>query len=175
MVRRDFFATRADLVGLLGEVSESVSLDFTLRRHYATPDVRRYNGVDIPSLGVVNRDQPADEYLVTMPDTEVVLREVVIRGVPHFSVDQVLNPASACLTPGGSAGNSVLLRSVLTSLYKTPGSNKIMNLFKRVMTKRMFVKVNAFWVGPEAMAWLRDGKRLTIAVQAAPEFDLRML
>jgi hypothetical protein len=47
-----------------------------------------------------------------------------------------------------------------------------MKRFYTAIRKR-FTKVRAFWVGPEALALLHAGKRLTAATQCPPEFDLR--
>ncbi len=41
--------------------------------------------------------------------------------------------------------------------------------------KKLFdKKVNAYWIGPEAYEFLKNGGRLTLNVQADPSFDLKI-
>jgi hypothetical protein len=44
----------------------------------------------------------------------------------------------------------------------------------RAAMKESFTRVRAFWVGPQAMELLRNGKRLTLAEQCPPEMDLKL-
>ncbi|XVJ59925.1 MAG: hypothetical protein HEQ23_11200 [Tepidisphaera sp.] len=90
-----------------------------------------------------------------------------------YVLDQLHNPDTVVLTPAGMWKDDVLLHGLVSTVSDSPIAKEIMKLFAAAI-KKQFVKVRSFWVGPDALALLKRGKRLTIAAQSPAEFDLKI-
>jgi len=95
-------------------------------------------------------------------------------GVDRFAIDQLDNPDTITFTPGGVWKEDILLHGGIGTASQSKTSEALMKRF-RTIVKKAFVKVQAFYVGPQAFELLRRGKRLTISAQSPQEFDLRVL
>jgi hypothetical protein len=86
-------------------------------------------------------------------------------------MDQLLNPDTVRLIPAGLWGEDIVLAGMVDTVSDSPIAQELMKRFNSAF-KIQFSKVKGYWVGPEALAFLNAGKRLTIAAQSPPEFDL---
>ena len=96
---------------------------------------------------------------------------VMLNGDDRYDVDQATNPNSVILNAGGEWVDGSLISGGVTTISVSPISQWLMRAVHSGI-KKHFTRVQAFWVGPEALAALRSGKRLTYAVQSPPEYDL---
>jgi hypothetical protein len=133
-------------------------------------------GGDIPNLGRADHDSASscEQFLVT-PVTLPITVETIdgSGGVRRYCVDQSLNPNTVDFTPAGTWGDDFVLSGRVATIWDSNIAQELMKRFYAAIRKR-FTKVRAFWVGPEALALLHAGKRLTAATQCPPEFDLRL-
>jgi hypothetical protein len=95
-------------------------------------------------------------------------------GVNRFVIDQLLNPDSITFSAGGLWNNDLLLHGSVGTASQSKSSQKLMKRFHD-MLKKEFTKVKAFYVGPQALILLNNGKRLTISAQSPQKFDLKPL
>jgi len=86
-------------------------------------------------------------------------------------VDQLVNPDTVVLNPGGVWRGDILLYGRVATVSGSAESQRLMRRF-RAAIRSGFRQVRAFWVGPEALRMLHSGKRLTIAEQSPRGFDL---
>jgi hypothetical protein len=170
-----FFATKNDILPMIEAVEQQGPLQYVRTGNRLSSDFEKYlHGADIPNLGRASRDSASscEHYLVT-PATVPISVETFegIGGVQRYCMDQSLNPDTVELTPAGVWGDDFVLDGRVATISGTAIAQGLMKRFHTAITKR-FTKVRAFWVGPEALALLRAGKRLTAATQCPPEFDL---
>jgi len=92
-------------------------------------------------------------------------------GVRRFAIDQLKNPDTITFSPGGLWNNDILLHGRVATASQSKSSQALMKRFKAALQKT-FVKVKAFYVGPQALMLLKNGQRLTISAQSPREFDL---
>jgi hypothetical protein len=170
-----FFAMGDDLVPVFQAV-EKTPLDYALFQHSAGPSCLIYSsGLGVPTLGVPAPDPNAINgytYLVVTRGTGFTPRRIDrLDGSHRYSFDQLLNPKSVCLTHGGVFGSSVLLYGRVATASQDPESVRLQRRFSSAIRK-LFRRVQAFWVGPDADRALRSGWRLTIGADSPREFDL---
>ncbi len=173
---RYFFATAADLVPVFSRVEARWSLVYTPAGLWESRGVRAWSrGEELPSLR-----QPAPGrstvqcpvYLVTPAEVAVQVREVTqVAGGKRYAVDQLVNPDSVTMCHGGSPAPGVLLAGRVGTCGGTATSEKLFQAFANALGKA-FIKVKAFWVGPEARELLAAGCRLTQSADSPPEYDL---
>jgi hypothetical protein len=102
------------------------------------------------------------------------VRPVALRsGGTNYHIDQLTNPDSIILTPGGLWTEEIVLHGQLATASLSEPSKRLMERFKHQFEKQ-FVRVKAYHVGPKALALLQAGKRLTIAEQSPRDFDLTL-
>jgi hypothetical protein len=93
-------------------------------------------------------------------------------GRVRFDVDQMLNPDSIVFTPGGEWKKQMIIAGLFATVSSSQPAQQLMRQINGAVRK-YFTKINAYWVGPEALARLRSGFRLTMAEQSPPMYDLR--
>ena len=172
-----FYATANDLLPVLLTVEAKHAIVYTLFDHIHEPRAKQFRTArDLPTLF---RPQPFElavggpAYLVTEVGAEVTLRPLPpYNGRNRWSVDLLANPESTVLRHGGMFKDNVLLRGEVRTANKTTAAQRLQRAFAAAIRKH-FVKVQAFYVGPEAEALLDSGCRLTAAEQCPPEYDLR--
>jgi hypothetical protein len=74
--------------------------------------------------------------------------------------------------PGGAWGKGIILAGEFVTMSTAPLAKALMRS-AYLGIRESFKKVNGYWVGPEALARLRSGARLTIAEQSPSKFDLK--
>jgi len=176
MKRILFYALKEDLLPVLREFESANSLKYVRTGLFQTDNYRTIeHGEQIVDLGRATADSAnlSESFLVCRRDALVRVRPVTGGAVQRFAVDQLWNPDTVILTPAGLWNNEVILNGRLGTISDHPSAQLLMRRFNGAIRKS-FTKVNAFWVGPKALDYLKDGKRLTVAVQSSREFDLRV-
>lgn len=170
-----FYATKTDLLRVLGRVETSLAIKYVQGGIVPEGAPHTYSsGNELPNLGYSRYGSSAGStrYLVTDVGREVIPELVRCSdGSSHLVVNQLLNPDSVVLTPGGLWKRDILLFGNVGAAANTPITRKLMNAFGRALGGE-FVKVRAFHVGPEALTLLKAGKRLTGSERAPAKYDL---
>ena len=159
-----FFATAPDLGSVLSAIERDNLLQYTLTGMFESPCLVTYPSYsDIPGFGRATHPTAVGNaaYLILPRDTEVRVRAIPQKaGGMLFGVDQIQNEDSVVIRLGGRYGEQVLLCGMIGTVSSTLAPRHLLNLFARAMRKA-FVKVDGFFVGPEAMELSQSGVRLT--------------
>jgi hypothetical protein len=176
-MKSSLYATPTDILQFLEDFEASRSIYYWLAGPSEGSCAERWeNSVSIPGLGIAEGPQTSlcKSYLVTKRSAEVVSRKVMqVGGGALFFADQLVNPESLVLTPGGIWRSGMIVAGMIGTVHENPSSRSLMGA-ARGSLRRNFRKVKSFWVGPEALLRLRSGERLTIAEQSPSSFDLRL-
>lgn len=170
-----FFALKGDLLLVLGELEAKRQVKYVQSGRLDGPEPQIwYSAADLPKLGLATGDQQAqcDDFLIVDRSTDVnISTRTMFSGDDRFDVDNGSNPDSIVFQPGGEWNDGAVISGRFATLHKTPASQALMRAV-RSLVKKHFTRARAFWVGPEALAALRVGRRLTGAIQSPPEYDL---
>lgn len=173
---RHFFATADDLLPIFNAVERRNRLVYTLMGLHESPELSAYHaGRDIATLRDV-RHAPntsvGPAYLVTLVGAHVVVRIVPQRnGSIRHAVDQLLNPDSITFEHGGFLSPEILLNGRVGTVSDSAVAKKLCRAFYAAIAKE-FIRVNAFWVGPQAHDLLLKGCRLTMGADSS--FTLKL-
>lgn len=173
---RHFFATADDLLPVLDHVESKLSLAYTLTGLFTSPLISAIaRGVDIPTLRKPTKGPNAinsPSYLVTPFDVAVQVRDVSQKsGGMLYAVDQLINPESIILSHGGFFSPEILLYGRVGTVSDSAVAKTLYRAFANAISKQ-FVRIRAYWVGPEAAKLQREGCRLTIGAHSPRECDL---
>jgi hypothetical protein len=175
MKRIPFFALKDDILSVLEAVERGGPLQYVRTGNQLRPDFETFlRGADIPNLGVANREtgSSCDSFLVTRTTVPIGIRSLKgANGLQRYLMDQLLNPDTVGLTPAGRWGEDIILEGIVGTASDSPASQELMRKFNSAF-KKSFTKVQGRFVGPQALALFKAGKRLTQAAQSPPEFDL---
>lgn len=169
-----FFSTEEDITSLLAEVEHAGELFYhpmlVTNRGDAPPPIA--GGLNIPGLGTADRDTSIAclSYLVSCGGGAIHVRSIAGGG---YVIDQLVNPETIVLTPGGRWGTQTLLAGRIATVSGTPDAQRLMQRVSKVIRKR-FKKIKAFYVGPCALEFLQHGGRLTMSASSPREFDLQL-
>jgi hypothetical protein len=170
-----FFATRVDLLNVLPLVERDGAVKYVRMGIWPAADVASAmkefaSGIAIPTLGMATADSSnaCDAFLVTDVTTSIIPR--VLPG-GRVCIDQLANPDSIEFKPGGVWNDGVLLNGRVATASETPASQALMRRFHRVI-KSAFSRIKAFYVGPNACAFLESGNRLSISVHSPSNLDV---
>src|SRR5262249_19906892 len=94
------------------------------------------------------------------------------RGGTRFFFDQLMNPRSLILSPGGVFQGKCIIAGQVGTCTTARESEDLLRLFAREL-RRQFTKVRSYYVGEEALRMLESGMRLTTGVQSPVDYDLR--
>ncbi len=176
MKQQLFYATRRDIEPVLEHLHQQHHALFTLSGHFQQPSAPQYDqGIDIPDLGTADSDSAisCSAYLVSPQHSTINVREIRARvGEISYAYDQLANPDTVLLSFGGMRSMNCLLHGRVSCVSSTGMALEIFQTLAKSL-KKHFRKVKAFYVGDEALSLHSRGVRLTISVQAAPQFDLR--
>jgi hypothetical protein len=174
-----FFACKEDLLVLLELIDGQGPLKYALARNFPKHETDEGisvfdTGAAIPNLGKARTDSSTtcERFLVCERDTPINLRHLQgIDGGERVCVDQLANPDSVILLPGGIWNEDVVIQGHTGTASNSQISQALMKRFQAAI-KKAFRKVKAFYVGPKALALLENGKRLTSSAQSPDEYDL---
>jgi hypothetical protein len=172
-----FFALRGDLLPVLELVESQGPLNYTPIGNFLGSEVEEgirvfVTGAEIPNLGKARADSSVscEAFLVCKRETAINLR-IAGKNGERICVDQLANPDSVTLRPGGVWTVDIVLEGTIGTASDSELSQALMKQFQ-VAINTTFRKVKGYYVGPKALALLEMGKRLTAAVQSPPEDDL---
>ncbi|MEM6955451.1 MAG: hypothetical protein AAF411_25005 [Myxococcota bacterium] len=159
-----FFATPEDIRPVLERFEAFEPIQY-VEMQMRTDDLRAVymSSEQLPDAGQAN-DRDAnfcERYLICPRDAKVSVQTMKMKnGKTRRDVFAVDNPEGASLTTAGIWRHDILLPGRMTAMHRNASSDAIIKNFRSAIRKEKFKKVKAFWVGPAAMGWLRDGKRL---------------
>jgi hypothetical protein len=165
----NFFCTVDDAVLCMKEAEDQEPLQYHPTAS-ATPSPEPV--LTIAALGPEVLAQHEPRFLATRRGEQVRVRRVEpSSGGPWYAFDLLENPDAVMLYFGGQRGTVLTPGSVST----LGGSSETVSLFKRISRhfKKKCRRVKSYWVGPEALALLRSGWRLTVNETASRIYDLR--
>jgi hypothetical protein len=172
-----FFALREDLLPVLDAVQSRGALKYVRTGVFGSPALQFVSrGAEIPDIGTAAADSTSacKSFLVTEDAVPVSLRQIQMAdGTVRYAVDQLVNPDSIVLTPGGVWDQDVVLYGRVATVSDTAAAQALMRQFQSAF-KKHFKRVKAYLVGPQALALLKAGKRLTISANSPREFDLTL-
>lgn len=171
-----FYATRADLEPGIRAMESIRSLKYVERGLFpdATPRTLG-SALSIPNLGLSNTgDLNLNPfYLVLDSELPIEIRTVPQRrGGVMYAIDEVSNPTAMILAPGGlHEENCIIVGQAMAS-----SDNRSQQVYRRLVSclVRGFMKVDVYYVGPEALRLWREGARLTHSEKRPIEYDLRL-
>ena len=172
-----FFATRADIISVLSPLEAVEPLKYTRAGLFETNRPQNYlSYVDMADLGRATHPNAAANSTFLLSSRVV---QIKVRNVPQkgggvlFAIDQLENPDSVALRPGGWFGNDVILYGMIGTVSQSAKSKRLYDLAKKLFRKH-FTKQQEFLVGPEAQQAWKAGARLTIGATSPLEFDLKL-
>jgi hypothetical protein len=171
-----FFALQEDILSVLEIVETGGPIKYA-RMGGQFDTLKTFNaGAEIPQLGRASSDSSisCESFLVAHRETPIQLRFLEkVNNRQRFAVDQLLNPDTIALTPGGLWDEETVLNGRAATVSESQRSEDLMKRFQAAI-KKNFRKIKTFYVGPQAYTLLEQGKRLTISAQSPREFDLKM-
>ncbi len=172
-----FYSTRDDLLAVTERVESRLPIKY-IRFGQVTelPPETFKSAAQIPNLGVATHESGVGckAFLVADSELEIRSRQLkTIAGVNRFAIDQLHNPDTVVLSPGGLWTGEILLYGNVGTAHDTEVSSRLMKLFRSAI-KSEFIRVRAFWIGRLAVEMLKSGKRLTIAEQSPSAYDLKV-
>ncbi|MCL9841436.1 hypothetical protein PP715_23445 [Ralstonia solanacearum] len=187
MKRIFLFATKNDILSITDEVEGKGSVKYLLAHHNLHP---KYGSVapvyqtarNIPELGIAAGTQTGrcERYLVVETSTEVVpMSRFIGENLPQGGELITAYEAGNCrecveFNAGGFWEGKVLINGLIQTWSDDPAAQRLMRRYTSAIKKLFDKKVNAYWIGPEAYEFLKNGGRLTLNVQADPSFDLKI-
>ena len=171
----EIFATRGDVLALLGSVEETRAIQYVLVGLFdREPPIVATAAHEIENLGIAQSgDQnlvPA--FLVQDPKSKVNVRRIPQRrGGVKYAIDQLKNPKSVVISAGGEYREEALIAGQIGTVSSDKDSLALLDVFAYELRKR-FIKIQAYWVGKCAARALESGLRLTANITAPKEADL---
>lgn len=170
-----FFAVESDLRQLLSIVESDKKFVFTLCGVYDANSYESYNSSkEIPELGIVKTGNSNQEriFLVgTKPEFIVGRRIQQKNGTVKTIIDQQQNPNTIVFSPGGQFLNEAVISGKIGTIHINKEALAIYDKFERAI-KKIFVKIQSYYVGAGAKRLLIEGIRLTNNIKSPKEYDL---
>ncbi len=177
MAQIQLYALKNDLLRVFEAAEAKRPLKYIRASRYPTQHCDCYShGSEIPDLGTAFSDASvrANCFLVCEPDLRIKFDAVEESPTTvTFDVDQLLNPDTITIWPGGLWRDEMVIHGSLSTASDTRISRLLMGRFRTVIRK-FFTNVRGVYVGEEALRLLKAGKRLTIGTHSARDFDLRL-
>lgn len=170
-----FFATREDLNEVIGVVEARKPLTYVLTGLFDEPSVDSMDSLlALPELGLA----PAGDaircpgYLVAARPFVPVVRSVPQRrGGTKYAIDQLENPATIRIRPGGVFESFAVIAGALDSASNDPASLELYRSFMAAVRPR-FQAIKSYRVGRNAAQLLDAGYRMTANVRSPKRYDL---
>lgn len=172
-----FYGTKQDLVGWLVSVESELSLSYRPTGSHNVAEIPLFESVEhVPEFGqATTGDWSCEKKYLLLPNSSQFLVRIVNvpNGNPRYFVDQVNNPCSVILTPGGEFSDGCLLLGELATISKDRQSLALYKTMLRLL-KTSFTEHRGVFVGSQASERAERGSRLTGRVAAPPENDFRL-
>jgi hypothetical protein len=174
--RIGFYATAHDMADVLSAFETNRLCQYTLCGLFVEHEPKTFTSYKgIPDLGIAIHPTCAvnPTYLVSLDGERIATREVQQNaGGERFAIDQLVNENTVTLRPAGRHRGNLMLAGEIGTASSSQQSRALFKILANLVRER-FSRVNAFYLGSEALNAWNAGARLTIAVQSPPEFDLR--
>jgi len=171
-VQCHFFALGSDLVPVFDAAERAEPVHYVLFQHHRRLKPPTYTrGIDLPTLvaGIPHAQRNSDRrYLVAFRRLPFEPRPI---GDGVYAFDQLANPHSVVLTHSVIAAEQVLVPGSVGTCTDHAASVQLQKHFVAAIRKS-FVRVRAFWLGPEAHRAWESGWRLTSDPGTSQEYDL---
>jgi hypothetical protein len=163
-----FFAAKDDLSTVLDAVEARCDVSYVECGLFDAPDRQPFS-----SFRFLPTESPERRFLLLLKGAVCDVRKVAQRrGGFKFAVDQMANPGTAVLRLGFELNESQLIAGEVGTIHDDENASFLVRVFSAEVERR-FKRIKAFWVGPEAMARLEGGARLTTNINSPKEYDLR--
>jgi hypothetical protein len=170
-----FFATRNDHLAMLREATAGRSLHFFPAGVFDDQPAPFDDAAQIPVLGMARKgDQVHEDRYLVLPAAEPVQRREIHLNVggTRIAIDQLANPKSVIFCAGGEwDGGSTIISGDVGTVSDDPSGKALWLAFAKPIKKK-WRRVKAYYVGPEALAVLRGGGRLTTSIRSPALYDL---
>jgi hypothetical protein len=176
-----FFATPGDILPVLKRFETNAPLKYIKLGNDPTPDRPYYlSGDTLPNPGIATHEtggRSGASYMVTLSEDShdiYVQTRTINTGEKRWILNNSDNENTVCL---GLAclWKDMLLPGIMDTMHNTPKAQQLMKWFNAALKKEGFTKVDLYWLGPEALAMLKAGKRLSkTAEQSPPAYDLKL-
>ncbi len=133
-----------------------------------------FNSASFQVYSVLPKTAPQANYLIADRSLVIEARDVPQReGGCKFAIDQMINPETIVIRPGGMIDDGCLISGQIGTASKDPAS---IDLFMTVVSemRRRFVAVKSYYVGAEALGLLKAGVRLTANPKSPRIYDLTL-
>lgn len=171
----NIFATRTDLARVVATVESRCPLMYAAAGLFdELPSAIKGSIVDLEDFGIAKSSQQVHNpsYLSYPDETSLIVREVPQRkGGIKYAVDQLGNPQSVTIRPGGVFEESCIIAGQIGTVSKDAFSLKLANLFAHEVRKQ-FSRIRSYYVGAEAEQFMNQGYRLTADARMSLEYDL---
>ena len=171
-----FFAAEGDLAPVFDAVESTSALQYVWASMCDTSDVLRLRTYqEIPRIGIASSGDSNSEPFWLVADTAVTISVEAIpqkQGGTRYVADQWMNPQTVVLTLGGVFKDIAVIPGEVSTCTTDPDSRRLLERFRKEIPKR-FVRIQSYWVGPQAEKFLNDGYRLTTALTDPPFTDLK--
>jgi len=168
-------ATRSDWLECLAAAEAGRPLAYTLTGLFEEPVLSTFHGVaSVPDFGIAKHGNTVLEsgFLVHDVGSVIQIRDVPQRNASiRYAVDQLVNPTTIGVRPGGLFGDNVVIAGQLGTASDDPISSELFRLVARSV-KKLFTKIKAYWVGPAAVEILDAGGKLSVSSETDPLYDL---
>ena len=167
-----FFALGFDLVPVFDAVERVEPVHYVLFQHDRRQKPPTYTrGIELPTLATGIPLAPRNsgrQYLAAIRRLPFEPRPI---GGGVYAFDQLANPHSIVLTHSVIAAEQVLVPGSVSTSTDHAASVQLQKRFVAAIRKG-FVRVRAFWLGPEAHRAWQSGWRLTSDPGTSQEYDL---
>ena len=171
-----FFATREELLSVLTEIESEVDIHYAEAGMFEIPEVVKYsNSKEIPDLGVSKIGYARGETMMLIGELarEFSLRESPQRrGGVRYAVDQLYNPHTVSLAPGGLFDARTVIAGDIGTCTTSPISVNLFKVCKKIVRRR-WNRIHSYYVSNEAEKILDAGGRLTADVKSPAEYDVQ--
>jgi hypothetical protein len=162
-----YYALKEDLLPVLELVESKGALKYTPTGNFLKSEIEAgirvfATAAEIHDLGQARADSSGAcrAFLVCNRETAINLRIAGAKS-ERVCVDQLANPDSVTVNPGGIWNEDVVLEGGIGTASDSPISQALMKRFQAAINKT-FTKVKGYYVGPKALTLLE--KRGTIAL-----------
>src|ERR1022692_2747516 len=170
----NFFATAEDLSRILRTVESCHALQYARCGLFDGPDCPVFERLSLlPDFGVAQAGDSNLEptFLVLPKGARLHVRTVrQRRGGNKYAVDQLANPGTEVIRPGGKFREVAVIAGMVGTVHKDEKAETLMKAFFASL-KAEFTSVKSYVVGPEARRLHDLGMRLTKSLDASQEFD----
>ena len=174
-----FFATATDIIPVLQLFESNAPVKFVEMGTLKSPNRAIYlESSQIPNPGIATHETGSlsQGYMVSLQDVKNHVDVSTTRkGEARWNLFSADNEEAVCLNLAGLWKTGTLLPGGIVTMHDTPVAQQLMKWFLVALKQEGFTKIESWWLGKEAMAMLKAGKRLTTtAEQSPPEFDLKL-